>query len=66
MGRRNLPSRRGVVWTVILLLFLAFEIYLRYPWLSLVIPGTILMWYGLLAQDRVENAVRKRRRSALN
>jgi len=66
MGRRNLLSTRGVVWTVILLLFLAFEIYVKYPWLGLVIPGTILIWYGLLAQDRVENAVRKRRGSALN
>ena len=66
MGRRNLLSTRGVVWTVILLLFLAFEICVRSPWLGLVIPGTILIWYGVLAQDRVENAVRKRRGSALN
>jgi hypothetical protein len=45
---RSLRTKRAIVWTVILLLFLAFEVYVRYPWLSLVIPGTILMWYGLL------------------
>jgi hypothetical protein len=57
---------RAMVWTVVLLLFLAFEIYLRYPWLSLVIPGTILLWYGILAEDRGEIAMRKRRGSGLN
>jgi hypothetical protein len=58
-------STRTLVWTAILILFLAFEIYARYPWLSLVIPGTILMWYGLLAEPG-KIAVRKHTGSDLN
>ena len=62
----NLHSKRSIVWTVVLVLFMALEIYSRFPWLSLVIPGTILMWYGLLAEPQGEIAVRNRTRSGLN
>ena len=65
MGR-NLRSKRAIVWTVILLMFLVFEIYSGYPWLRLVIPGTILLWYALLAEDRGKIAIRKQRKGALN
>jgi hypothetical protein len=66
MARLNLHSKRAIVWTVVLALFVALEIYSQFPWLSLVIPGTILMWYGLLAEPRGKIAVRNRPRSGLN
>jgi len=66
MARVNWHSTRTLVWTTILTLFMAFEIYSGYPWLSLVIPGTILMWYGLLAEPRSKIAMRKRSGSDLN
>jgi len=62
----NLHSKRSIVWTAVLVLFVASEIYSQFPWLSLVIPGTILMWYGLLAEPRRKIAVRNRTRSGLN
>jgi hypothetical protein len=66
MARVNWHSTRTLVWTTILILFVAFEIYAQYPWLSLVIPGTILMWYGLLAQPPSRIAMRKHSGSSLN
>ena len=66
MVRVNWHSKRTLLWTTILALFLGFEVYLRYPWLSLVIPGTVLMWYGLLAEPRSKIAMRKRTASDLN
>jgi hypothetical protein len=66
MVRMKWHSTRTLVWTAILILFLGFEIYARYPWLSLVIPGTILMWYGLLAEPRSKIAMRERTGSDLN
>jgi hypothetical protein len=66
MVRVNWHSKRTLVWTTIMASFLGFEVYLRYPWLSLVIPGTVLMWYGLLAEPRSKIAMRKRTASDLN
>ena len=66
MARVNWHSTRTLVWTTILILFVAFEIYAQYPWLSLVIPGTVLMWYGLLAEPRSKIAMRKGTGSDLN
>jgi hypothetical protein len=66
MAKVNLHTTRAIVWTVILALFVAFEVYSRYAWLPLVIPGTVLMWYGLLAELPDKNAVRNRTRSDLN
>jgi hypothetical protein len=59
MARLNLHSTRAIVWTVVLALLIAVEIYAKYSWLSLVIPATILMWYGLLAEPRGKIAVQK-------
>ena len=66
MGRVNWHSTRTLVWTVVLTLFVFFEIYLRFSWLSLVIPGAILMRYGLLAEPRGKIAMRKRTGPDLN
>ena len=65
MVRMKWHSTRTLVWTAILILFLAFEIYARYPGQSRH-SGTILMWYGLLAEPRSKIAVRKRTGSDLN
>jgi hypothetical protein len=62
-------STRGknTFWTVALVLFLAFAIYGRLQWLSLVIPGALLVWYGLVSSGTERGiAVRKQGRSGLH
>ena len=41
-------SKKSIAWTVVLVLFLGAAIYMRFQWLSLLIPGVLLMWYGLI------------------
>lgn len=58
---------KNTVWTVALLLFLAFAIYGKLQWLSLVIPGAVLVWYGLVTSGTERGiAVRKQSRSGLH
>ena len=62
-------STRGknTVWTVALVLFLAFSIYGKLQWLSLVIPGAVLVWYGMVSSGTGRAiAVRKQGRSGLH
>jgi len=62
-------STRGknTAWTVTLVLFLAFAIYGKLQWLSLVIPGAVLVWYGLVTAGTEPGiAVRKPGRSGLH
>ncbi len=44
----NIHSKKSIAWTVVLILLVAFAIYARFQWRSLLIPGALLMWYGLL------------------
>ena len=44
----NLHSKKSIAWTMVLVLFLVAAIYIRFQWLSLLIPGAVLMWYGLV------------------
>jgi hypothetical protein len=58
---------KKMFWTTALVLFLAFAIYGRLQWLSLLIPGSLLLWYGLVTPvPRRRIAVRKHGRSGLN
>lgn len=58
---------KNTVWTVALVLFLAFAIYGKLQWLSLVIPGAVLVWYGLVSSGPERGiAVRKQGRSGLH
>ena len=47
----NLHSKKTITWTIVLILFLAVAIYFQFQWLSLLIPGAVLMWYGLLKES---------------
>jgi hypothetical protein len=58
---------KNIVWTVALALFLALAIYDKLQWLSLVIPGAVLVWYGLVTSGTERGiAVRKQGRSDLH
>jgi hypothetical protein len=58
---------KNTVFTVALVLFLAFAIYGKLQWLSLVIPGAVLVWYGLVSSGTEQViAVRKQGRSGLH
>jgi hypothetical protein len=60
-------SKRFILWTAVLVLFVAASILARFEWLKLIIPGAVLTWYGLAApapQKRV--AVQKPDRSDLH
>jgi hypothetical protein len=58
---------KNTVCTVALALFLAFAIYGKLQWLSLVIPGAVLVWYGLVSSGTGRGiAVRKQGRSGLH
>jgi hypothetical protein len=58
---------KNTVWTVALMLFLAFAIYGRLQWLSLVLSGAVLVWYGLVNSATQRGiAVRKQGRSGLH
>jgi len=58
---------KNTAWTVGLALFLAFAIYGRLQWLSLVIPGAVLVWYGMVGSGTGRAiAVRKQGRSGLH
>jgi hypothetical protein len=52
---------KNTAWTLALVLFLAFASYGRLQWLSLIIPGAVLTWYGLVAAGtRARNAGAKK------
>jgi len=58
---------KNTAWTVGLVPFLAFAIYGRLQWLSLVIPGAVLVWYGMVSSGTGRAiAVRKQGRSGLH
>jgi len=42
-------SRRFILCTAALVLFLTMAILLRLQWLELIIPGALMTWYGLVA-----------------
>jgi len=61
------PRTRSIAWTLGLVLLVAIAVVFRFDWLGLLIPGTILMWYGLVAAaPGHKNARRNRSRSGLN
>ena len=43
-----LHSKRMMVSTAGLILFLAAAVYLQWQWLGLIVPGAILTWIGLV------------------
>lgn len=58
---------KNIAWTLALVVFLGVPIYGRLRWLSLVIPGALLVWYGLIASDRAQRIeTRKSIRSGLH
>jgi hypothetical protein len=60
------PTKK-LVWTVALVLFLTFAVLARLQWLGLLVPGAVLVWYGLVArapQRRI--ALQKPGRSGLH
>jgi len=60
-------ARRSIPWTVGLVLLVAIAVVFRFDWLGLLIPGMILMWYGVVARTPDDkNALRNRSRSGLN
>lgn len=68
--REMLPMNtrtKNRAWTLALVLFLGCAIYGRLQWLSLVIPGAVLVWYGLVSAGTGRAiAVRKQGRSGLH
>jgi hypothetical protein len=60
MVRISLHSTRAIVWAVLLAIFVLIEVYARSAWLSLAIPGAILLWYGLVAEPKGKIALRNR------
>jgi uncharacterized membrane protein YgaE (UPF0421/DUF939 family) len=62
----NPRARRSIAWTLGLVLLVAIAVVFRFNWLALLIPGTILMWYGVVATPDDKNALRNRSRSGLN
>lgn len=59
--------RKNTVWTVALARFLAVAIYGRLQWLSLAIPGAVLVWCGLVTSGTERGiAVRKTGGSGLH
>jgi len=44
----NSEQKKSLAWTLALVLFLAVAIYNRFDWLGLMIPGAILIWYGVV------------------
>jgi len=63
----NPRAKRSIAWTVGLVLLLSIAVVFRFDWLVLLIPGTILMWYGAVASTPTDkNAVRNRSWSGLN
>jgi hypothetical protein len=63
----NLYSKRTIGWTATLMVFLSVAIVSRFQWQVLVIPGAILVWYGLVAPaPRARIALHKPRRSDLD
>jgi hypothetical protein len=42
-----LHSKRLMISTAALIVFLATAVYLQWQWLSLIVPGAILVWIGL-------------------
>jgi len=63
----NIHSKKSIAWTVLLMLFLGFAIYARFQWLSLLIPGALLMWYGLVTPvPRSRIALQKLNRGGLH
>jgi len=58
---------KNMVWTLALVLFLALVIYGKFHWLSLLVPGALLVWYGLVMPVPGQRiAVRKPGRTGLN
>jgi len=45
-----LGSKRALAWTGAVILVLEIAVAIRFEWLGLLIPGAILMWYGIVAQ----------------
>ena len=63
----NIHSQKSIAWTVLLILFLVFAICARLQWLSLLIPGALLMWYGLVKPaPRSRIALQKLHRGGLH
>ena len=60
-GFMNLHSKKTLGWTVALVLFLTVTILTRFQWQILVIPGAILVWYGLVAPAPRRRNARKNR-----
>jgi hypothetical protein len=60
-------STRFILWTAVLVLFLAAAILAGFEWLELIIPGAVLTWYGLVASaPRKRIGVQKLYRGGLN
>jgi hypothetical protein len=60
-------AKRFILWTAVLVLFVAAAILARFEWLELIIPGAVLTWYGLVAPTpRKRVAVQKLHRSDLH
>ena len=63
----ELHSTKSILWTAALLLFLASATLAGLQWPILWVPGALLTWYGLLAEEaRGKIAVRNRSQGGLN
>jgi hypothetical protein len=62
------PRRtKSIAWTVGLVMLLALAALLRFAWLSLLVPGAILTWYGVVAAPPAgKNGLRNHGRTGLN
>jgi hypothetical protein len=63
----NLHSKRTLAWTAALILFLATGAYAQWQWMSLIVPGAILVWIGLVMPAPARRiALQKRVRNGLD
>ena len=53
-------AKRFILWTAVLVLFVAAAILARFEWLELMIPGAVLTWYGLVAPAPQKRVVVKK------
>jgi hypothetical protein len=62
----NLHSKKTMGWTAALILFIAIAVLAQLQWQILIIPGAVLMWYGLVAPPRRRIDLHKSGQTGLN
>jgi hypothetical protein len=60
-------TKRALAGTAALILVLEIAVAIRFEWLGLLIPGAILMWYGMVAESPAhKNDPRNAAKGSLN